>query len=136
MTTTKPPVWYWIVGVVALIWNAMGVNAYLQQAYNTESYRNMYSKEQLEIAANLPSFVTAAFALAVFGGALGSLLLLFRKKFAVTLFYVSLIAVMIQMGYLLINGYASSIPMTIMIILFAVIFAWFSKYSASKGYLN
>jgi hypothetical protein len=136
MTTTKPPIWYWIVGVVALIWNAMGVNAYLQQAYNTESYRAMYSKEQLEIAANLPSFVTAAFALAVFGGALASLLLLFRKKLAVMLFYVSLIAVVVQMGYLLINGYASSIPMTIMIILFAVVLAWFSKYSATKGYLN
>ncbi|MBO3116938.1 hypothetical protein J4050_09275 [Winogradskyella sp. DF17] len=136
MTTKKPPIWYWIVGVVALIWNAMGVNAYLQQAYNTESYRAMYSKEQLEIAANLPSFVTAAFALAVFGGALASLLLLFRKKLAVMLFYVSLIAVVIQMGYLLINGYASSIPMTIMIILFAVVLAWFSKYSATKGYLN
>lgn len=136
MTSTKPPIWYWILSVVALIWNAMGVNAYLQQAYNTDSYREMYSQEQQEIAANLPAYVTAAFALAVFCGALGSLLLLLRKKFAVTLFYISLVAVIVQMGYLLINGYASSIPMTVMIIVFAVFFAWFAKYSASKGYLN
>jgi hypothetical protein len=136
MTSTKPPIWYWIVSVIALLWNAMGTNAYLQQAYNTESYRAMYSEEQLEIAANLPSFITAAFALAVFGGLLGSILLLVRKKFAVILFYISLLAVLIQMGYLLINGYASSIAMTIMIIVLAVLLAWFAKYASSKGYLS
>lgn len=136
MSTTKPPVWYWIVTIVALIWNAMGVNAYLQQAYNTESYRAMYTEEQLEIASNLPSYITAAFALAVFGGLLGAIFLLVRKQFAVMSFYVSLLAVIVQMGYLLIHGYASSIPMTIMIIVFALVFAWFAKYASSKGYLH
>ncbi len=40
-STNKPTVLFWIIGVVALIWNAMGVNAYIQQAYNTESYQAM-----------------------------------------------------------------------------------------------
>ena len=69
MTTTsinKPPIWYWLLSIIALVWNGMGVNAYLQQAYNTESYQTMYSEEQLEIAANMPAWVTAAFAIAVF----------------------------------------------------------------------
>ncbi|GGI57505.1 hypothetical protein GCM10011444_18140 [Winogradskyella haliclonae] len=114
----------------------MGVNAYLQQAYNTESYREMYSQEQLEIAANLPSYITAAFAIAVFGGVLSSILLLLRKKLAATIFYVSLLAVLVQMGYLLINGYASSIGMTIMIILFAIFLAWFAKNSINKNWIS
>ncbi|WP_188374416.1 hypothetical protein [Winogradskyella haliclonae] len=136
MTTTKPPIWFWIVSILALIWNGMGVNAYLQQAYNTESYREMYSQEQLEIAANLPSYITAAFAIAVFGGVLSSILLLLRKKLAATIFYVSLLAVLVQMGYLLINGYASSIGMTIMIILFAIFLAWFAKNSINKNWIS
>ena len=41
-STNKPPVWFWIVSAVALIWNGIGVNMYLQQAYDTESYRAMY----------------------------------------------------------------------------------------------
>ena len=85
MSTTKPPIWYWIISVIALVWNGMGVNAYLQQAYDTESYRTMYTQEQLDIAANLPAYITAAFAIAVFGGTLGSILLLLRKNSNISL---------------------------------------------------
>ncbi|MFY0714386.1 hypothetical protein J1D01_11950 [Seonamhaeicola sp. NFXS20] len=135
-TTIKPPFWFWIISVIALVWNGMGVNAYLQQAYNTESYRAMYSKEQLEIAANMPVWVTAAFAIAVFSGALASIGLLLRKSWSVKLWILSLIAVIIQMGYILINNYVSSMVMTLMIILFAFLFVWFARKSKAKGWLS
>lgn len=135
-TTQKPPIWFWIISVLALVWNGMGVNAYLQQAYDTESYRAMYSEEQLEIAANMPAWVTAAFAIAVFGGAIGSILLLMRKKLASTIFLVSLLAVLVQMGYILINGYASDMFMTILIIVAAVLLWWFSKHATKKNWIN
>lgn len=139
MTTTsinKPPIWYWLLSIIALVWNGMGVNAYLQQAYNTESYQTMYSEEQLEIAANMPAWVTAAFAIAVFAGALGAIGLLLRKSWAVKLWLLSLIAVIVQMGYILINGHESSMLMTILIIVFALLFVWFSRMSQSKGWLS
>ena len=135
-STNKPPIWFWIVSVIALIWNAMGVKAYLEQAYNTESYRAMYSEEQLDIAANMPAWVTAAFAIAVFTGALGAIGLLLRKSWAVKLWLLSLIAVIVQMGYTLINGYESSMVMTIMILIFALLFLWFSRISKTKGWLT
>ncbi len=65
---TKPPIWFWIVSVIALLWNGSGVYMYLIQAYDTESFRVMYTAEQLEMAHNTPSWVTAAFAIAVFAG--------------------------------------------------------------------
>jgi len=135
-STKKPPVWFWIVSVLALVWNGMGVNAYLQQAYNTDSYREMYPPEQLEIAANMPSWVTAAFAIAVFGGALGAIALLLRKKLANTILIVSLLAVIVQMGYLLINDYVTSMVMTIMIIVFAFFIVWFARNATAKGWLS
>lgn len=135
-SSNKPPIWFWIVSVIALVWNGMGVNAYLQQAYNTESYQAMYTEEQLEIASNMPSWVTAAFAIAVFAGALAAIGLLLRKSWSVKLWLLSLLAVIIQMGYILINGYASSIGMTIMIIIFALIFVWFSRKSEANGWLS
>ena len=65
----KPPVWFWIVSVITLLWNGWGVNMYLQQAYNTESYRAMYpDPEMLELANNTPAWATAAYAIAVFAG--------------------------------------------------------------------
>ena len=135
-TTNKPPIWFWIVSIVALVWNGMGVNAYLQQAYNTESYQNMYSAEQLEIDANMPAWITATFAIAVFAGALAAIGLLFRKSWSVKLWLLSLIAVIVQMGYALINDYASSIGMTVMIIIFAFIFLWFARKSEANGWLS
>ena len=51
MTTSinKPPTWFWIVSVIALIWNGMGVNQYLGQAYQTESWKSLMTPEQIEI---------------------------------------------------------------------------------------
>lgn len=135
-SSKKPAFWFWIVSIIALIWNGMGVKAYLEQAYNTEAYQEMYTAEQLEIAANMPAWITALFAIAVFSGVVASLGLLLRKKWATLLWAISLIAVIIQMGYVLVNGYASSVGMTIMIIVFAIVFYGFSKMSAGKGWLN
>ena len=84
MTTdsNKPNGLFWAIGVIAIIWNAMGVMAYLAQAYKTESFEAMYTPEQLDIINNMPAWATAAFATAVFGGVLGSLLLLLKKRLA------------------------------------------------------
>ncbi|MFI0429129.1 hypothetical protein [Mariniflexile sp. HMF6888] len=132
----KPPVWFWIVSVIALLWNAMGVKEYLGQAYQTESWRAALTDEQFEMISSFPSWLTAAFAIAVFAGALGSLGLLLRKKWAYMLLVVSLIAVIAQMGYILIQGHFDGIGMTISIIAFAIFLVWFSKKSISKVWIS
>ncbi|MEP3836948.1 MAG: hypothetical protein ABJM36_04845 [Algibacter sp.] len=133
--TNKPPFWFWIVSSIALIWNGLGVDGYLGQAYNTERYRSSFTQEQLELAANAPSWTMAAFAIAVFTGVLGAVFLLLRKRIATTFWMISLIAVILQMGYGLVTGEAASIAMVLMIIVFAFAFLWFSRFSASKGWL-
>ncbi len=132
----KPPIWFWIVSVFALFWNAMGVNQYIQQAYRTESWRANLTNEQFEIISNFPVWLTAAFAIAVFSGLIGSMALLLRKKWAYSLLLLSLIAVIVQMGYILSQGYADNIGMTISIIAFALILVWFSKKSISKSWIS
>jgi len=141
--TTKPPIWFWIVSAIALLWNAMGVNAYLQQAYNTEAHRAQYNESQLELIANQPSWYTAVFALAVFAGILGCISLLLRKKWARLLFIISLLGVIGQLYYNLVvvkshEMFTSTfeIVMTIMIPLIAVLLLWFSKKGIVKGWLK
>ncbi|RIA09647.1 hypothetical protein OE09_1491 [Flavobacteriaceae bacterium MAR_2010_72] len=142
ISSSKPPIWYWIVSVIALIWNGMGVMQYLGQAYNTDAFREQYTSEQLELMANTPSWVTAAFALAVFGGIVGAIALLLRKKWAYHLFLISLLAVIAQMIYNLfvidsITIYGpGAAAMTAMIILFALLLLWFSKKAISKGWIS
>ncbi len=93
--SNKPSVIFWVIAVLALLWNSMGINAYIQQAYKTDSFKEMYSAEQLEIINNLPSWYTAIFAIAVFVSVLGCILLLLRKRLAINVFLIACIAVVI-----------------------------------------
>ena len=134
--------WFWIVSLIALLWNGMGVLQYLQQAYNTENFRAMYTDEQLSMIANTPSWAIAAFAIAVFGGLLGAFALLLRKKWARPLFLVSLIGIIVQMVYNLFISNAmevygsGAIAMPIMVLVVGIILLWFSKKSIAKGWIS
>ncbi len=59
----KPNISFWIISTLALIWNLVGANQYLQQAYNTESFRAMYTEEEFALIQATPSWAIAAFAL-------------------------------------------------------------------------
>jgi hypothetical protein len=141
MTTTKPKTSFWIISGIALLWNVMGVNAYIQQTYQTESFKAMYTEDQLQLIAEAPVWSTAAFALAVFGGFFGAAALIMRKKWAYYLFIVSMIAVLVQMYYnfIIIDSLAVYGPgatiMPIMIIVFGLILIWYSKYATKKNWI-
>ncbi|MCB0459514.1 MAG: hypothetical protein KDC74_05810 [Flavobacteriaceae bacterium] len=141
ISKTKPPVWFWIISVIALLWNAMGVNAYIQQAYKTDSFKAMYTEEQLDMIANTPAWATAAFAVAVFGGILGSLGLLLRKKWAKSLFLLSLLGIIVQMTYNLFISKAmevygpGAVIMPILVLVVGVFLLWYSKKAIAKKWL-
>ncbi|WP_157515009.1 hypothetical protein [Gaetbulibacter saemankumensis] len=122
--------------VIALFWNAMGVDQYIGQAYKTERWRASISNEQFEIISNLPAWLTAAFAIAVFAATIGSVGLILKQKWAYHLLVISLIAVVIQMGYYLMQGYTDHLGMTLSIIGFAIFLVWFSKKSVEEGWLD
>lgn len=138
----KPTAGYWVISIIALIWNAMGVSAYLRQAYQTDSFKAMNTPEQLEIINRLPSWYTAVFAAAVFASLLGCIFLLLRKEFAVTLFKVGLLAVIIQTIYNLFmnegrdNYGPFEYSMLLMIPITSIFLVWFSKNVSAKGWFS
>ena len=83
---------FWLIGVVALLWNSMGVFDYIMTQTRNEAYLSGFTAEQLSYYYSFPSWVVAAWAIAVWGGLLGALLLLMRRRQAVWVFLVSLIA--------------------------------------------
>lgn len=95
----KPTIWFWVLGVLALLWNLMGVSAYLMDAYMKDEAMAKFSEAQKEIFINQPTWLTAAYAIAVFGGTSGCVGLLLRKKWATPLFLISLIALIARTGY-------------------------------------
>lgn len=141
-TSTKPPVWFWIVAVVALLWNALGIMAYLMRAYLTDDAIAALPEEQQVYLQNQPAWYMGVFALAVFGGTLGSLLLLLRKALAYWVFVVSLVCVVAQWSYDLFmveNSPAfesSGMAMAVMIPLFSVALVFISRTAKSKGWIG
>lgn len=138
----SPPIWYWIGAVLALIWNAMGVVAYLTQVYLTpEAFAEM-TTEQQTMYQNTPAWATAAYAFAVFGGLLGCFLLLFRKHLAYVLLLISLLGVSVQWSYyLFIAKYdglleGSQLVMTIMIPSVAALLVLLAKSAKAKGWIS
>ncbi|NIQ13040.1 MAG: hypothetical protein GTO02_01110, partial [Candidatus Dadabacteria bacterium] len=78
-----------------LIWNVMGCINFLMQM-NPEMI-NAYRETEQAIISGRPLWATIAFAVAVFGGALGCLLLMLKKSVAFYFFIVSLLGVIITM---------------------------------------
>ncbi len=142
-STIKPPVWFWVISVVALLWNLMGVNMYLQQAYQTDSFKSMYNTpELLEMVNSTPAWAIAAFAIAVFAAALGCISLLLRKSWAKNLFLLSLIGIVVQMIYNLFISKAMEIYgpgaalMPILVIVVGLFLLWYSKKAITKGWIS
>jgi hypothetical protein len=97
VTQRKAPTWFTIVSAVLLVWNLLGVMAYIAQVTMTPEALAALPDGQRELYENVPSWATAAFAVAVNGGALGCLLLLLKKNLAGLFLQLSLLGVMVQM---------------------------------------
>jgi hypothetical protein len=128
---------FWIISVVTLIFYVMGVINYFVQmnpdmlASFPESYR--------PIIEGRPAWATAAFAIAVFGGSLGCLLLLFRKSAAFYVLLVSLLGVIVTMMHIFgVAGFSSfevwmGVLMQLVITVFLI---WYSKLTERKGWTS
>jgi len=129
---------FWLIGAVALIWNVMGAANFFVQM-NPEMLE-AYRESERAVIQSRPAWATGAFAIAVFGGVLGSLLLLLRKSVAIYVFVASLVGVIVTMVHTLsagINfGPGEILGIIVMPIVVAVFWIWYSKYTASKGWIN
>jgi len=105
---SKATPWHlWLVGVLALLWNAVGAFDYVMTETHNVSYMSKFTPEQVAYFHGYPMWVVATWALSVWGGVLGSALLLLRKRLAVPVFGVSLATLLLTFLYNFVftNGY-------------------------------
>ena len=88
----NPPRHLWIIGLLAVLWNAGGVSDYVMMQTQNEDYLSKINPEQIRFFEIIPTWVHASWAIADWGSLLGSLLLMLRSKWAGSAFAVSLIA--------------------------------------------
>lgn len=95
--TIKAPTWFTVVAAVMLVWNLLGVMAYIAQVTMTPAALAVLPEAQRQLYETIPEWATAAFAIAVNGGALGCVLLLLKKNLAALFLQLSLAGVIVQM---------------------------------------
>ncbi len=138
----KPPALFWVISILALLWNLMGVMAYLGMTMMpVEALVESYGQEYADVMATRPAWATGAFAIAVFGGLLGCIGLLLRKSWSKILFIISLLGVVVQNIWGFMSGSFNLVGtsdkiLTVLIIIVAVFLIWFAQKKTAKGYLN
>jgi hypothetical protein len=102
----RAPWHLWVVGGAALLWNAMGAFDYVMTETKNAAYLSGFTPKQLAFFYAIPAWGIAAWAIGVWGGVLGSLLLLLRKRLAVLAFLASLLGAVVTTirTYFLANG--------------------------------
>lgn len=94
-TATKSPLWFIIVGVIALLWNLIGLWGFSNSISMTpEQLGEVPERMRGYFEEGFPWFYWAAYGLAVIAGVLGSIMLLLKKKWATLIFSLSLIGVL------------------------------------------
>ncbi|MGB1500528.1 MAG: hypothetical protein ACPH3L_02710 [Flavobacteriaceae bacterium] len=138
----KPTNLFWLISTLALIWNLIGIFNYLTQVFMTDEILSSLPQDQQLMYQEVPAWVTAAFALAVFSGTIGAVLMLLKKKIATTFFILSFIGIISQMSYgLLLDENTDSygpmgLLMPFMIISIGGYLIWYSKKAAEYTWLS
>jgi hypothetical protein len=129
---------FWAISVIALIWNVMGVLNFFVQM--NPDMLDAYRESERGIIEGRPAWATGAFAVAVFGGALGCLLLLLRKLAAVYVLIASLLGVIVTMihtlGVGIDFGLGEILGIILMPLTVAAFLIWYAKQAENKGWIS
>lgn len=127
---------FWLIGAAGLIFNLLGCINFLSQM-NAEAVSSM-PEIYRTIAESRPAWGTAVFALAVFGGLLGCLLLLLRKSVALYVFVASVVgAIAAQIPFVgMANFPVEACVGWLSQVAVGVFLVWYSRHAKSKDWIS
>ena len=134
----------WLIGAASLIWNAFGAYGYVMAQYAPEAYLAGVGPDQRAYFEGFPTWVTAFWALGVWGAVSGSLLLLARSRFAALAFGLSLIGLLANTTHLFATQGAGAVDLlgqgnltlTAVLIIVAMALWLYARAMAQTGVLR
>lgn len=143
VAAVRPPAWFWVVSALALVWNLIGLAMFYMQYTMTPDQAAQLPQDQRMLVEAMPAWVWAVDAVAVIAGTLGSLLLLMRKRSALLVLWISLVAVIVLFGYCLfpgrmleVLGAAQALPMPLTVTAIAAFLVWFASKSINRAWIT
>lgn len=140
--TSKAPVWFTVVAIVLILWGLMGCASLYMHFVMGPGDGPGTTDYDRQLYASLPTWYGVVYIVAVLGGLLGAILLLMRRSAAVMLSALSVVAVIIQFGWLFVatdilavrGAWVAYFPMFILLVqLFQL---WFANSAKGKGLLR
>lgn len=137
--TSSPPGWFRPLAVLAILWEAFGCFMYLSQVSVDPATLPL---DQRALWDATPAWSMGAYAIAVWVGLAGSVLLFLRRRQSVPLLFVSLLAVAVQFSALIIvpdlAGNISSDMLLLPVIIFIACYGIFqlSLTAKKRGWLR
>jgi len=142
-TNTKIPIWYLIVATILFLWNLMGITSFYMHVFITDEALAALPENEAALYGEYPMWTSIVFAISVFGGALGTLGLLMKRKWAKPLLVISLITIIIQMSHSLfltssmeVYGTTQALTMPILVILIAIYEILLANKAIRNGWLT
>jgi len=142
VSRTRP--WHlWLIGIIGGLWSSIGVISFMLTQMNVEAVMSRFPPQQREYFASFPLWVVAFWAIGVFGGVIGCVLLLLRNRRAFHVLLASVIgAIVFNLGGLfLLGGMAvmretGGLGVTVFPVIFAAFLAYYAGAMRKKGVLS
>lgn len=132
----KPKWSFWSLAVMGLLWGLMGCFNFILQM--NDDFSAQLPQRYHDMITLRPFWATAGFACAVFGGAVGCILLLMRRAVAVQLLGLSLVGCIVNFGYML-GALGLSLEVVLssgISVLVAAILLWLAVMARSRNWLR
>ena len=140
----KTPWHLWTVGVLSLLWNAMGALDFTMTQLNVTAYLKGMTPAQLEYIHGFPFWAVFVWGLGTWGSFLGSVFVLLRNSCAVKLFGASIVGALLTNLYsyglsdgmkVMQNG-AGAVIFSVVICVIAVLLFIYAKAMRKSGVLR
>lgn len=139
----RAPAWFTVAAIAALLWNLLGVAMFAIQFTMSPEALAALPAEQQSLYAAMPGWTWVAYGAAVFCGALGSLLLVLRRRAATWLLLASLLAVAVQFAWqaflseaVALLGATEALGLPLFILAAAALIYWLARRADARGWLH
>jgi len=143
-TATPGRPWHlWLIGIVGGLWSSIGVLSFILTRMNVEAVMSRFPPQQRQYFESFPLWVVGFWAINVFGGVIGCLLLLLKNRLAFPFLLASVIgAIVFNLGGLFFLGgmevmaETGGLGFTAVPIIFAAFLASYARAMSKKGVLS
>lgn len=141
-TALRVPSWLWAASVLGVVWNVYGVYQFagtFTQAGRAAATAGM-TNAQAALYLSLPGWISVVFAVGVFGGLIGSILLALRRHLARPVFAASLAGYGLLFAGDTYHGVFAAMPgqlaILTVVVLIAAALLWASRLAGKRGLLR